>query len=97
MGSCPRNFRLRRDDRPHLRWPPMKESIAALAATAGLLIVSVAFGQQETSPAYKYPGDLRLYADLAKAPEKPPAKRDPFDTATPAAAERRNLLEHHCA
>jgi hypothetical protein len=38
----------------------MKEPIAALAATAGLLVVSVAFGQQETSPAYKYQGDPRV-------------------------------------
>jgi hypothetical protein len=60
----------------------MKESIAALAATAGLLIVSVAFGQQETSRAYKYQGDPRVYADLARAPEKARAKRNPFETDT---------------
>jgi hypothetical protein len=75
----------------------MKKSIPALAATAGLLIVSVAFGQQETSPAYKYQGDPRVYADLAKAPEKARAKRNPFETDTQAVAAGRNLFEQHCA
>lgn len=75
----------------------MKESMVVLAATAGLLIVSVAFGQQETSPAYKYQGAPRVYADLAKAPDKARAKRNPFETDAQTVAAGRNLFEQHCA
>lgn len=75
----------------------MRESITALAAAAGPLIVSVAFGQQETSQAYKYQRDARVYADLAKAPEKVRAKRNPIETDTEAVAAGRNLFEQHCS
>jgi mono/diheme cytochrome c family protein len=75
----------------------MKECIAALAATAALLIVSVAFARQETPPAYKYQTDPRTYAELAKAPEKARAKHNPFETDAQAVAAGRNLFEQHCA
>ncbi len=57
----------------------MKECIGALAATAALLIASVAFARQEKSVPYKYQGGAPVYADLAKAPEKARAKRNPFE------------------
>jgi mono/diheme cytochrome c family protein len=75
----------------------MKACIGALFATAALLIVSVAFGRQEASPAYKHQGEPRTYADLAKAPEKARAKRNPFESDPQAVAAGRNLFEQHCA
>lgn len=75
----------------------MKESIGALAATAAFLIVSVAFARQETHHAYKCQADPRTYAELAKAPEKARAKRNPLETDPLAIAAGRNLFEQHCA
>lgn len=75
----------------------MKESIAALSATAALLIASVAFARQEKSAPYKYQGDPRVYAELAKAPEKARAKQNPFEKDSSAIAAGRNLFEQHCS
>ncbi len=75
----------------------MKECIGALAATAALLIASVAFARQEKSVSYKYPGGAPVYADLAKAPEKARAKRNPFEKDPEAVDAGRNLFEQHCS
>ena len=48
----------------------MREYVAALAATAALLGVSLAFADQKKAPAYKYHKDALVYAELAKAPQK---------------------------
>jgi mono/diheme cytochrome c family protein len=75
----------------------MKEFVAALSATAALLFASIAFPQQEKSSAYKYNGDARVYADLAKAPDKARAKRNPLDNDPDAIAAGQNLFERHCS
>ena len=75
----------------------MKECIGALVAMAALLVASVAFARQDKSPAYKYQGDARVYAELAKAPEKARAKRNPFESDQEAVAAGRNLFEQHCS
>jgi mono/diheme cytochrome c family protein len=75
----------------------MKEYVAALSATAALLIASVAFAKQEKSPPYKYQGDPRVYAELAKAPEKVRAKHNPFERDPDAIAAGQNLFEQHCS
>jgi mono/diheme cytochrome c family protein len=75
----------------------MKEYVAALSATAALLIASVSFAQKEKSSAYKYQGDARVYADLAKAPEMARAKRNPFEKDPDAIAAGQNLFEQHCS
>ncbi len=75
----------------------MKECIGALAATAALLIASVAFARQEKSVPYKYQGGAPVYADLAKAPEKARAKRNPFEKDPEAVDAGRNLFEQHCS
>ena len=72
----------------------MKECIGALAATAALLTASA---RQEKSLPYKYEGDTRVYADLAKAPEKVRAKRNPFENDPDAIAAGQNLFEQHCS
>jgi len=75
----------------------MKEFAAALSATAALLFASVAFPQQEKSAAYKYKGDTRAYADLAKVPDKARAKRNPLENDPDAIAAGQNLFERHCS
>jgi mono/diheme cytochrome c family protein len=75
----------------------MKEFVGALTATAALLIASVTFARQEESTPYKYQGGASFYTDLAKAPEKARAKRNPFETDPEAIAAGRNLFEQHCA
>ena len=75
----------------------MKVCIGALAATASLLIASVAFTRQEKSPTYKYQGEPTVYADLAKVPERARAKRNPLEKDPEAIAAGRNLFEQHCS
>ncbi len=75
----------------------MKQCIGALAVTAALLIASVAFAQQQESSPYKHQGDARVYADLAKAPEKARAKRNPFEKDPDAIPAGQNLFEQHCS
>ena len=75
----------------------MRECIGALAGTAVLLIASVALARQDKSPTNKYQGDARVYAELAKAPEKARAKRNPFESDPEAVAAGRNLFEQHCS
>jgi len=75
----------------------MKVCIGVLAATAALLVASVTFARQEKSPPYKYQGDARVYADLAKAPVKARAKRNPFEKDPDALAAGQNLFEQHCS
>jgi mono/diheme cytochrome c family protein len=74
----------------------MREYVAALAATAGLLCVSLALAQREKPPAYKYHKDALVYAELAKAPQKARAKRNPLEKDPDAIAAGRNLFEQHC-
>jgi mono/diheme cytochrome c family protein len=61
------------------------------------LLVAFAMARQDKSPAYKYQGDPRVYAELAKAPEKARAKRNPFEDDPQAIAAGRNLFEQHCS
>ncbi len=58
----------------------MKEYIAVSFVAAILFSVSPVFAQQEKSPADKYQNNPLVYAELAKAPEKARAKRNPLET-----------------
>ena len=62
-----------------------------------LLVASVALARQDKSAPNKYQGDPRVYAELAKAPEKARAKRNPFENDPEAVAAGRNLFEQHCS
>jgi mono/diheme cytochrome c family protein len=75
----------------------VKEYIAAFFVAAILFSVSPAFAQQEKSPADKYQNNPLVYAELAKAPEKARAKRNPLETEPEAVAAGRILFEQHCA
>jgi mono/diheme cytochrome c family protein len=75
----------------------MKEYVAALSASAALLIASVAFAQQEKAPSFKYQRDARVYEALSKAPQKILAKRNPFEKDPEAIPAGQNLFEQHCS
>jgi mono/diheme cytochrome c family protein len=74
----------------------MRMLIAAFAATAALLAVSMASGEQDKARAHKYQNDALVYAELAKAPPKARAKRNPLENDPDAVAAGRNLFEQHC-
>jgi len=74
----------------------MRAHLASLAATAALLSVSMAFARQGKPPTYKYHKDALVYAELAKAPQKARAKRNPLQTDPDAVDAGRNLFEQHC-
>jgi mono/diheme cytochrome c family protein len=75
----------------------MKECVAVLAAVAALLIASLAVARQEKSSSNKYLGDARVYAELARAPEKARVKPNPFEKDPDAVAAGQNLFEQHCS
>lgn len=76
----------------------MKPYLTALGATAALLSVSLSLAQRDNaSPAKPPKKDSSVYAELAKAPEKARAKRNPLETDPDAVAAGRNLFDQHCA
>jgi mono/diheme cytochrome c family protein len=75
----------------------MKTCIAALGTSLTLLGVSLALGQQNSAARATPPKkDSSVYAELAKAPEKARAKRNPLESDPDAIAAGRNLFEQHC-
>jgi mono/diheme cytochrome c family protein len=75
----------------------MKACVAALAVTAMSLGVSLAFGEQEKGPRYKYQNDALVYTEIAKAPGKARAKSNPLEKDPDAIPGGRNLFEQHCS
>jgi mono/diheme cytochrome c family protein len=75
----------------------VKECTALLALTAALLAISISSAQEGKPPAAKYRKDALVYAELAQAPEKARAKRNPFEQDSEAVAAGKNLFEEHCA
>jgi mono/diheme cytochrome c family protein len=75
----------------------VKEYIAALSVAAILISVSLVFAQQERPSADKHQNNNLVYAELAKAPEKARAKRNPLETDPEAVAAGKILFERHCA
>jgi len=71
--------------------------VRMFVATTGLLTASLTFAGQERSPAYKYEGGARVYAELGKAPEKARAKRNPMENDPESIAGGRNLFQQHCS
>lgn len=59
--------------------------------------VSLAYGTQEKEPRYKYKKDAQVYAEIAKAPEKARAKRNPLEKDPDAVAAGAILFEQHCS
>jgi mono/diheme cytochrome c family protein len=75
----------------------MKACVAGLAVTVILLGVSLAFGEPEKAPRYRYQNDALVYAEIAKAPEKARAKSNPLEKDRDAIAGGQNLFEQHCS
>ncbi len=75
----------------------MKALIAVLSAMGVFLGVSLAYGTQEKEPRYKYKKDGLVYAEIAKAPEKARAKRNPLEKDPDAVAAGSILFEQHCS
>lgn len=75
----------------------MKACVAALCATVVLLGVSVAFGEQEKGPRYKYQNDALVYAEIAKAPDKARAKSNPLEKDRDAIPGGQNVFDQHCS
>lgn len=86
-----------------------REFLAPLAAFAAFLSAAVTGSVQpaysgaaapsqknEKAPKYKYQDDALVYAELAKAPEKARAKRNPLATDPDAIAAGANLFDQHC-
>jgi len=73
----------------------VKESIVALSVMAALLGASCVFAQREKADAHK--ADALVYAELAKAPDKARAKRNPLENDRDAVAAGQNLFEQHCS
>jgi mono/diheme cytochrome c family protein len=75
----------------------VKESIVALSVMAVLLAASSVFGQRGKPVAPDYKADALVYAELAKAPDKARAKRNPMENNSDAVAAGQNLFEQHCS
>jgi len=72
----------------------MKLVVAALALTAILLFVSDAPARQAAAVAANKGS---MYAEIAKAPEKARAKRNPLEHDSDAPIAGKILFEQHCA
>lgn len=87
-----------------------REFLAALVALVAFLLAAVAGSalpanrdvaesaqKNEKATKYKYQDDALVYAELAKAPEKARAKRNPLASDRDAVAAGANLFDQHCA
>jgi mono/diheme cytochrome c family protein len=78
-------------------------ALSGFAAVATLAVALLAGTAVHSTPAaqknsrYKYQDDALVYAELAKAPEKAKAKRNPMTTDPDAIAAGANLFDQHCA
>jgi mono/diheme cytochrome c family protein len=84
----------------------MKYFFANNSAALASLAVALLAGAVHSAPAapaaqknsrYKYQDDALVYAELAKAPEKARAKRNPMAADPDAIAAGANLFDQHCA
>jgi mono/diheme cytochrome c family protein len=73
----------------------MKACVIVLTLSAALLVVSEVVAQN--FPTDKAKKRASVYAEIAKAPEKVRARRNPLEADRDAVAAGRNLFEQHCA
>ena len=82
------------------------EVLSVLGVLASFVIALAAAATPHATPAdaqpqktsrYKYQDDALVYAELAKAPEKDRAKRNPMAADPDAIAAGANLFDQHCA
>jgi mono/diheme cytochrome c family protein len=81
--------------------PAALSGFTALASLAVALFVGSAVhpapAAAQKNSRYKYQDDALVYAELAKAPQKAKAKRNPMATDPDAIAAGANLFDQHCA
>jgi mono/diheme cytochrome c family protein len=75
---------------------PAKAVVAALAACGVFVAVSQSLAQNPGSTSVVKHKDY-FYAEIAKAPEKARAKKNPLEADRDAVAAGSNLFEQHCA
>lgn len=76
----------------------MNKPVSALLLAGVLLLrVSLVLGKQDKAPTSKWKDDALVYAELAKAPQKARAKRNPLEKDVDAVVAGKNLFEQHCA
>jgi len=84
-----------------------KREVPSVFAVLASLVIALAAGftpnatpadaQSQKTSHYKYQDDALVYAELAKAPEKDRAKRNPVAVDPDAIAAGANLFDQHCA
>jgi mono/diheme cytochrome c family protein len=74
----------------------MRKYVLAIVATVALVCASRALPQRDTATTRKHGKDALVYAELAKAPQKARAKRNPLEKDADAVAAGRILFEQHC-
>jgi mono/diheme cytochrome c family protein len=72
-------------------------SFAIALAVAASSHPAPAAAEPQKASRYKYQDDALVYAELAKAPEKARARRNPMATDLDAIAAGANLFDQHCA
>lgn len=75
----------------------MKKSIIALSLMTALLGAPCALAQHEKLAAPNHKADALVYAELARAPDKATAKRNPMEKDPDAVAAGQNLFKQHCS
>lgn len=75
----------------------MKTSIAVESVMGVFLGVSLVSATQVKEPRYKYKKDALVYAEIAKAPDKARARRNPLEKDPDAVAAGANLFAQHCS
>jgi mono/diheme cytochrome c family protein len=75
----------------------MRAHISVLGISMALLGVSFVFAKQKNATAAKPPNKASVYAELANAPEKARARRNPLESDPDAVAAGRILFEQHCS
>ncbi len=72
-------------------------SLALALAAAAAAHPAPNSAEPQKASRYKYQDNALVYAELAKAPEKARAKRNPMATDPDAIAAGANLFDQHCA
>ena len=75
----------------------MMRSVVALSVMTAVLCASHALGQREKPAAPDYKQDALVYAELANAPDKARARRNPMENDREALAAGQNLFDQHCS
>lgn len=80
--------------KPKMKVGSHQARIAVISVTLVIVAVSVAARKEDHDPAKK---DDSVYAELAKAPKKAAARRNPLENNPEAALAGGKLFEQHCA